>query len=44
MYNKYAKRMHRIKIKQCKVMTTDSASAYQEFCSNYNIELQAIPS
>lgn len=25
-------------------MTTDSASAYQEFCSNYNIELQAIPS
>lgn len=27
-----------------KVITTDSASAYQEFCSNYNIELQAIPS
>lgn len=26
------------------IITTDSASAYQEFCSSYNIELQAIPS
>lgn len=32
------------RINEIKTMTTDSASAYQEFCSNYNIELQAIPS
>jgi len=44
MYNKYAKRMHELRLNNVKVMTTDSASAYQEFCSNYNIELQAIPS
>ena len=33
-----------LRLNNVKVMTTDSASAYQEFCSNYNIELQAIPS
>lgn len=27
-----------------KCITTDSASAYQDFCSNHNIKLQAIPS
>ena len=32
------------RLNNVKAMTTDSASAYQEFCSNYNIELQAIPS
>lgn len=32
------------RLKEVKIMTTDSASAYQEFCSSYNIELQAIPS
>lgn len=32
------------RLNNVKVMTTDSASVYQEFCSNYNIELQAIPS
>ena len=34
----------KLRLNNVKVMTTDSASAYQEFCSNYNIELQAIPS
>lgn len=32
------------RLNEVKVMTADSASAYQEFCSNYNIKLQAIPS
>ena len=32
------------RLNEVKVLTTDSASAYQEFCSSYNIKLQAIPS
>lgn len=33
-----------LRINEVTTLTTDSASAYQEFCSNYNIKLQAIPS
>ena len=32
------------RINGIKELITDSASAYQEFCSNYNIKLHAIPS
>ena len=32
------------KIEKVNVLTSDSASAYQEFCSKHNIKLQAIPS
>lgn len=32
------------RINKIKIITTDSASAYQEFCTYYNIKLQAIPS
>ena len=32
------------RINKIKTITTDSASAYQEFCSFYNIKLKAIPS
>jgi len=32
------------KIKKVKVINADSASAYQEFCTNHNIKLQALPS
>ena len=44
MYYRYVKRFVGAKLDNAKSINADSASAYQEFCSEYKLTLNAIPS